>query len=150
MQQQGQESIAESQRMLEQAVSELDVADSSGLSLGLEPYRFEDWSESNLLKANHCLGRSQSASGTRSTDDAKTQQDDQSQELRIELGKLQILPEDLYAIGGEILLLLDTPEQQLTDLYVDQHRLAKGEVLCLEGRICFRVVEIVDPKESLP
>ncbi|MFY8073464.1 MAG: FliM/FliN family flagellar motor C-terminal domain-containing protein, partial [Pirellula sp.] len=77
-------------------------------------------------------------------------QEDQSQELRIEVGKLQSLPEDLYALRGEVLLLLDTPEQQLADLYVDQHRLAKGEVLCLEGRICFRVVEIVDPKESLP
>lgn len=150
MQQQGQESIAESQRMLEQAVSELDVADSSGLSLGLEPYRFEDWSESNLSNANHCLGRSQSASGAPSTVDAKTQQEDQSQELRIELGKLQILPEDLYAIGSEILLLLDTPEQQFADLYVDRHRLAKGEVLCLEGRICFRVIEILEPKECLP
>jgi len=150
MQQQGQESIAESQRMLEQAVSELDVADSSGLSLGLEPYRFEDWSESNLSNANHFLGRSQSASGAPSTVDAKTPQEDQSQELRIEIGKLQILPEDLYAIGSEILLLLDTPEQQFADLYVDRHRLAKGEVLCLEGRICFRVIEILDPKECLP
>ncbi|MCE2811760.1 MAG: FliM/FliN family flagellar motor C-terminal domain-containing protein [Planctomycetaceae bacterium] len=150
MQEQGQESIAESQRMLEQAVADLNIADSSGLSLGLDPYPFEDWSDSNLSKTNPCFEGSQRALGLPSFVDSKTTQEDQSQELRIEVGKLQILPEDLYVLRGEVLLLLDTPEQQLADLYVDQHRLAKGEVLCLEGRICFRVVEIVDPKESLP
>jgi flagellar motor switch/type III secretory pathway protein FliN len=149
MQEHGQESIIESQRMLEQAVAALDAADSNGLSLGIEPYRLEDWSESDLSKTNGRLGVSPLAQGTPSSIDAGSHQVDQSRELRIELGKMQIPPEDLYAIHGEILLLLDTPEQHLADLYVDQHRLAKGEVLCLEGRICFRVVEMIDPKESL-
>jgi flagellar motor switch/type III secretory pathway protein FliN len=150
MQEQGQEPIAESQRMLQEAVAALDVADSNTLADGLEPYRFEDWSHWDTAKTNRCGERLHLGQGKASSIESKPQIDIQSDELRIEIGRLQIAPRDLYELGEDAFLLLDAPRQELADLYVAEHRLAKGEILCLDGRICFRVLELIDPIGDLP
>jgi flagellar motor switch/type III secretory pathway protein FliN len=74
--------------------------------------------------------------------------DAQTEELRIELGRTVLAFKALYELPENALIVLDAHEEQLVDLYAGDRRLAKGEILCLDGQICFRVVELVGPMSS--
>ena len=141
------EPLAESDRMLRDAVAALNVADSALLDSGLEPYRLEDWSDTDPSSTGRLA--SMSAANAKYNDSSKLDSLGHAQEqLRIELGRTRIPLQDLYALDEHSLLILDNSERELVDLYAGETLLAKGEVVCLEGRICFRVVELIDRRSE--
>lgn len=165
-----QEPMAQSERMLLEAVAALEQADANLRDPGIEPYRLADWSEcldAQKTKENSILpcplppdllANTQASDAHRSADtdlagssslrtdaaDAKTE------ELRIELGRTQLTFRSLYELPEDALLVLDAHAEQLFDLYAGDCRLAKGEILCLDGQICFRVVELLCPASATP
>ena len=165
-----QEPMAQSERMLLEAVAALEQADANLRDPGIEPYRLADWSEClDAQKTNEnsilpcplppdLLANTQASDAHRSADtdlagssslrtdaaDAKTE------ELRIELGRTQLTFRSLYELPEDALLVLDAHAEQLFDLYAGDCRLAKGEILCLDGQICFRVVELLCPASATP
>lgn len=64
--------------------------------------------------------------------------------LRIELGKTQLASEQARAIRNGTVLALDAPATAPVDIYADERRVARGEVLVLEDHFCVRVTEILD------
>jgi flagellar motor switch protein FliN/FliY len=165
-----QEPMAQSERMLLEAVAALEQADANLRDPGIEPYRLADWSEcldSQKTIENsippcpshpHLLANPQASDTHRSadTDLASTSSlridtaDANTEELRIELGRTQLAFRSLYELQENALLVLDAHAEQLFDLYAGDCRLAKGEILCLDGQICFRVVELLCPASTTP
>ncbi len=144
------EPLAESERMLRQAVTALDSAESALLDIEIEPYRYPDWSQCDDL-ASPLPSHSASQRTDAGLSPCGLQgEDSQTEELRIELGRTKIPLKDLYELSENALLLLNVAEGELVDLYAGDARLAKGEVLCFEGRICFRVVELIDQRNYSP
>lgn len=159
-----------SERMLLEAVAALEQADVTLLDPGIEPYRLADWSEClDAQKTNensmlpctlqpHLLANTQTSDAHRSADtdfaSSSSQRTDtadaKTQELRIELGRIQIPFKSLYELPENALLVLDARAEQLVDLYAGDCRLAKGEIICLDGQIGFRVVEMLCPASTTP
>lgn len=158
-----QEPMAQSERMLLEAVAALEQADSTLMNAGIEPYRLADWSEcldiqnaekhktlpsplqphllSNhqTLDADHRDKTDLEGPSALRTDSA----DAKSEVLRVELGRTRLTFRSLYELQENALIVLDSRDEQLVDLYAGDRRLAKGEILCLDGKICFRVVELL-------
>jgi flagellar motor switch protein FliN/FliY len=164
------EPMAQSERMLLEAVAALEQADANLMDPGIEPYRLADWSEClDAQKTNensmlpctlqpHLPANTPSSDAHRSadTDFASSSSvrtdtvDSKTQELRIELGRTQLTFRSLYELPENALIVLDAHAEQLFDLYAGDCRLAKGEILCLDGQICFRVVELLCPASATP
>lgn len=165
-----QEPMAQSERMLLEAVAALEQTDANLRDPGIEPYRLADWSEClDAQKTNensllpyplqpHLLANTQSSDAHRSADtdlaSSSSQRTDttdaKTEELRIELGRTQFTFRSLYELPENALIVLDAHAEQLFDLYAGDRRLAKGEILCLDGQICFRVVELLCPASTTP
>ena len=163
-----QQPMAQSERMLLEAVAALEQANANLRDPGIEPYRLADWSEcldaqktreNSLLPyplQPHLLANAQSSDAHRSADtdlaSSNSQRthtaDARTEELRIELGRTQLTFRSLYELPENALIVLDTHAEQLFDLYAGDCRLAKGEILCLDGQICFRVVELLCPAST--
>lgn len=142
MSDQTQEPLLESDRMLREAVEALQAADSSLLKAQLEPYRLPDWSQADPVKdIQSAPGRMTKSSSVAATS-IEAAGDSAMQELRIELGKVRMDWEDLYRLPPHALLLLDHSENELVEMFAGDIPLAKGEIVCLDGRICFRVLEL--------
>lgn len=160
-----QEPMAQSERMLLEAVAALEQADANLMDPGIEPYRLADWSEcldtqnanENSLrpcplqpplpsKTQTCdTDRSADTDLASSSSERTGTADAKTQELRIELGRTQLTFRSLYELPENALIVLDAHAEQLFDLYAGGCRLAQGEILCLDGQICFRVVELLCP-----
>lgn len=143
---QTEEQLAESDRMLQAAVAALDLADSQLLETDLEHYVLPNWSEdenpsSPLFANNPCLKNHQADSRLNDP-----QSNPASEELRIQIGQTKLALKDLYQLSDNALLVLDSAEQDLVDLFVGTKLIAKGEILCMNGRICFRVAQLLDPR----
>jgi len=165
-----QQPMAQSERMLLEAVAALEQANANLRDPGIEPYRLADWSEcldaqktndNSLLPSPlqpHLLANAQSSDAHRSADtnhaSSSSQRTDttdaKTEELRIELGRTQLTFRTLYELPENALIVLDAHAEQLFDLYAGDRRLAKGEILCLDGQICFRVVELICPASTTP
>ena len=165
-----QEPMAQSERMLLEAVAALEQTDANLRDPGIEPYRLADWSEClDAQKTNensllpyplqpHLPANAQSSDAHRSADtdlaSSNSQRTDttdaRTEELRIELGRTQLTFRTLYELPENALIVLDAHAEQLFDLYAGDCRLAKGEILCLDGQICFRVVELLCPASTTP
>jgi len=165
-----QQPMAQSERMLLEAVAALEQANANLRDPGIEPYRLADWSEClDAQKTNdnsllpyplqpHLLANAQSSDAHRSADtdlaSSSSQRTDttdaKTEELRIELGRTQLTFRTLYELPENALIVLDAHAEQLFDLYAGDRRLAKGEILCLDGQICFRVVELLCPASTRP
>jgi len=170
-----QQPMAQSERMLLEAVAALEQANANLRDPGIEPYRLADWSEClDAQKTNenwplpyptqpHLLANTQASDTHRPadtdlasfsslrTDTAGTDTTDaRTEELRIELGRTQLTFRSLYELPENALIVLDAHAEQLFDLYAGDRRLAKGEILCLDGQICFRVVELLCPASTTP
>ena len=165
-----QQPMAQSERMLLEAVAALEQTNANLRDPGIEPYRLADWSEClDAQKTNensllpyplqpHLLANAQSSDAHRSADtdlaSSNSQRTDtadaKTEELRIELGRTQLTFRSLYELPEDALLVLDAHAEQLFDLYAGDYRLAKGEILCLDGQICFRVVELLCPVSATP
>ena len=159
-----------SERMLLEAVAALEQANATLSDPAIEPYRLADWSEClNAQKINEhspppypmqpqLLANTQTSDAHRSaeTDLASSNSlrtdmaDAKTEELRIELGRTQLTFRSLFELPENALIVLDAHAEQLFDLYAGDCRLAKGEILCLDGQICFRVVELLCPASTTP
>jgi len=165
-----QEPMAQSERMLLEAVAALEQANANLRDPGIEPYRLADWSEcldTQQTNENSMLPyptQPQLLANTQASDAHRSAEKDlagssslrtdaadaKTEELRIELGRTQLTFRSLYELPEDALLVLDAHAEQLFDLYAGDCRLAKGEILCLDGQICFRVVELLCPASATP
>lgn len=68
--------------------------------------------------------------------------------VMIELGRTEMLVEDVLRIGEGSVVELDKLAGDPVDVYVNQHLIARGEVLVLNDNFCIRVSEIVDSLEE--
>lgn len=71
--------------------------------------------------------------------------------VKIELGRTQMLVEDVLRLGDGAVVELDKLAGDPVDVYVNDQLVARGEVLVLNDNFCIRISEIVasleDPRE---
>ena len=63
--------------------------------------------------------------------------------VTIELGRTQMLVEDVLKLGEGSVVELDKPAGDPVDVYVNHRLVARGEVLVLNDNFCIRISEIV-------
>lgn len=64
--------------------------------------------------------------------------------VKIELGRTQLLVEDVLKLGEGAVVELDKLAGDPVDIYVNDRHVARGEVLVLNDNFCIRVSEILD------
>ena len=64
-------------------------------------------------------------------------------EVTIELGRAEMMVEDVLQLGEGSVVELDKLAGDPVDVLVNGHRVARGEVLVLNDNFCIRVSEIV-------
>jgi flagellar motor switch protein FliN/FliY len=65
-------------------------------------------------------------------------------DVRIELGRTKMYVEDVLKLGDGAVVELDKLAGDPVDIFVNNRKVAKGEVLVLNDMFCVRVSEIVD------
>lgn len=73
---------------------------------------------------------------------------DVSLQVRIELGRTQMLVEDVLKLNADSVVELDKAAGDPVDIFVNGRRVARGEVLVLNENFCVRVSEILEPYEG--
>ena len=68
--------------------------------------------------------------------------------VMIELGRTEMLVEDVLRLVEGSVVELDKLAGDPVDVYVNQHLVARGEVLVLNDNFCVRISEIVDDLEQ--
>ena len=131
--------IANSDRMLRDALEALSQADSSLLETQIQPYNLADLNTEDSVAVDANKETKSSSNGPLPP---QLLPEIHSQEIRIELGRTRLPPEELYELSEKTLLVLESPNQELVDLFTGDTRLARGQILCIDGRIGFRVVEL--------
>ncbi len=86
-----------------------------------------------------------SSSGKRSDMDLLS---DVHMNVRIELGRTKMFVEDVLRLGDGAVVELDKLAGDPVDVYVNDRKVARGEVLVLNDNFCVRISEIVDLHES--
>lgn len=69
--------------------------------------------------------------------------------VMIELGRTEMLVEDVLRLTEGSVVELDKLAGDPVDVYVNQRLVARGEVLVLDDNFCIRVNEIVDDLDDL-
>jgi flagellar motor switch protein FliN len=64
-------------------------------------------------------------------------------ELRVELGRAHLPPEDAGLLAPGSVVSLDTLVDQPVDIVIEGRLVARGEVLVMDGSFCVRVTELV-------
>ena len=64
--------------------------------------------------------------------------------VKIELGRTQLLVEDVLKLGEGAVVELDKLAGDPVDIFVNDRHVARGEVLVLNDNFCIRVSEILD------
>lgn len=90
------------------------------------------------------LGDAQS-SGTKGEIDLLS---DVHMDVRIELGRTRMFVEDVLRLGDGAVVELDKLAGDPVDVFVNNRRVARGEVLVLNDLFCVRISEVVDIAES--
>jgi len=85
------------------------------------------------------------ASGDRSELDLLS---DVQMNVRIELGRTRMFVEDVLRLGDGAVVELDKLAGDPVDVYVNDRKVARGEVLVLNDNFCVRISEILDVRES--
>jgi len=111
----------------EQALASIDAGDAP--PPGVAPFRLEDFSgaPANAESATLELIR------------------DVELELQIELGRTQMVLEDVLKLRKGAVVPLDKLAGDPVDIYVNGRLIARGEVLVLNDNFCVRVAELVAP-----
>jgi flagellar motor switch protein FliN/FliY len=65
-------------------------------------------------------------------------------DVMIELGRTRMLIEDVLRLGDGAVVELDKVAGDPVDIYVNERRVARGEVLVLNDNFCVRISEILD------
>ena len=68
-------------------------------------------------------------------------------DLRIELGRTELLIEDVMRLGEGSVVQLDKLAGDPVDILVNGRLIARGEVLVLNDNFCVRVAEILTPEQ---
>jgi len=68
--------------------------------------------------------------------------------VQIELGRTEMLVEDVLKLGEGAVVELDKLAGDPVDVYVNQQLIARGEVLVLNDNFCIRISEIVADLQS--
>jgi len=142
------EQLQQSDRMLRDAVAALDSADSQLLEAELAPYILPNWSDETVSPNTQISVPTSAKTPSSQTPIAHQQTGEITEELRIELGHTTVALEDLYNLSENTLLLLNASEHETVDLFAGNARIAKGEILCMDGRICFRVLQLTDHRNT--
>ena len=69
-------------------------------------------------------------------------------DVRIELGRTEMMVEDVLQLGTGSVVELDKLAGDPVDVFVNGRRVARGEVLVLNDNFCIRVSEVVADLES--
>ena len=69
-------------------------------------------------------------------------------DVRIELGRTRMFVEDVLKLGDGAVVELDKLAGDPVDVFVNERRVARGEVLVLNDMFCVRINEIVDITQS--
>lgn len=69
--------------------------------------------------------------------------------LRVELGRTKMLVEDILKLTQGSVIELNKLAGDPVDILVNDHLVAKGEVLVVDDNFCIRITEIISPKERL-
>ncbi len=69
-------------------------------------------------------------------------------DVRIELGRTRMFVEDVLKLGDGAVVELDKLAGDPVDVFVNNRRVARGEVLVLNDLFCVRISEVVDISES--
>lgn len=64
--------------------------------------------------------------------------------VKVELGRTLMYVEDVLRLGEGSVVELDKPAGDPVDIYVNNRRVARGEVLVVNDNLCVRVSEIID------
>lgn len=67
--------------------------------------------------------------------------------VRIELGRTRMFVEDVLRLGDGAVVELDKLAGDPVDVYVNDRKVARGEVLVLNDNFCVRISEILDLRE---
>jgi flagellar motor switch protein FliN/FliY len=70
-------------------------------------------------------------------------------DIKVVLGQIRIPLRDLISLGKGFIVELDTNEQELVDVKVNNCLIAKGEIVVVNEQYGVRIVEIVNPRERL-
>lgn len=68
--------------------------------------------------------------------------------VKIELGRTTMLVEDVLELSDGAVVELDKLAGDPVDIYVNERRIARGEVLVLNDTFCVRINEIIEPEEN--
>jgi flagellar motor switch protein FliN/FliY len=68
--------------------------------------------------------------------------------VRIELGRTRMFVEDVLRLGDGAVVELDKLAGDPVDVFVNDRKVARGEVLVLNDNFCVRINEILDLKEN--
>ncbi len=68
--------------------------------------------------------------------------------VKIELGRTTMLVEDVLELTDGAVVELDKLAGDPVDIYVNERRIARGEVLVLNDTFCVRINEIIEPEEN--
>lgn len=68
--------------------------------------------------------------------------------VRVELGRTEMLLEDVLRLGTGAVLTLDKLAGDTVDVLVNGQLVARGEVMVLDDNFCVRITEIVSPTET--
>jgi flagellar motor switch protein FliN len=69
-------------------------------------------------------------------------------DLRIELGRTRLPPEDVQKLRGGSVVSLDGPIGEPAAIYAAGRLIGRGEVVAVEGKIGVRVVELLGLQET--
>ena len=69
-------------------------------------------------------------------------------DVRIELGRTEMLLEDVLRLGAGSVLALDKLAGDPVDVLVNGQLVAHGEVMVLDDNFCVRITEIISPAEA--
>jgi flagellar motor switch protein FliN/FliY len=68
--------------------------------------------------------------------------------VRVELGRCSLRVRDVLALGAGSLVALDRAAGAPVDLYVNDKRVAEGELIALDERYGVRIVRILGPERD--
>jgi flagellar motor switch protein FliN/FliY len=70
-------------------------------------------------------------------------------EVRVELGRVNMLVNDLLQLGQGSIFELDKKVGDQIDIYVSDKLLARGEVVVVEEKFGIRLTDIISPDERI-
>lgn len=142
------EQLEQADRMLRDAVAALDSVDSQLLEAELTPFALPNWSDEPVLPNTPTSVATNATTPSTQTPITDLHPVHTNEELRIELGHTSIALKDLYNLSENAILLLNVSEHEPVDLLVGDAQIAKGEILCMDGRICFRVLQLIEQRST--